>query len=436
MRLAIIRQRYDPEGAAERFLEGALEALLERNVAITLYTRQWPATKLQLIEPTVVDPFHLGALWRDAGFARAVARSVASTRANLVQSHELVLTCDVYRPDDGVYATWLGESLRAASAVTRWRAALSPRHRYALAMERKLFASHWLRMVLCPSPLVRDDIRTRFGLPDERLRVLRNAVDTDRFSPMHAASRAATRERHGIAADTPVFVLVGSGYRRKGAGTAITALARLPAPAHLVIVGNDARRGDFERIARDHGVASRVTFAGYQADVAPYLAAADAFVLPALYDPSPDATMEAMASGLPVITSTQSGVADLVAAHDAGRVCAAHDTDAIAAAMQLLLDAPARAAMGVRAREAMLPHSPAATTLALVLVYKELLEASIAHKLAPKTNPAPATAAAEAPPLHGEFGLDAETLADPSGNDAAAAAPAAADAARSAAPPP
>ncbi len=414
MRLAIIRQRYDPEGAAERFLEGALEALLERNVAITLYTRQWPATKLQLIEPAVVDPFYVGSLWRDAGFARAVAKSIAGTRANLVQSHELVLTCDVYRPDDGLYATWLEESLRSASTVTRRCAALAPRHRHALAMERRLFASRWLRMVLCPSPLVRDDIRARFGLADERLRVLRNAVDTERFSPALAAQRIPVRERHAIATDAVVFVLVGSGYRRKGVRAAIAALARLPAPARLVIVGNDAHGGEFERVARGHGVASRVTFAGYQADVAPYLAAADAFVLPALYDPSPDATMEAMASGLPVIASTQSGVADLVAAHDAGRVCAAQDVDAIAAAMHTLLDTSTRQAMGARAREAVLPYSPAATTLALVLVYKELLEASIAHKLAPKAKPAPAPATtAEAPHLHGEFGLDAETLAEP-----------------------
>ncbi|MCC7039404.1 MAG: glycosyltransferase family 4 protein [Burkholderiales bacterium] len=420
MRLAIIRQRYDPEGAAERFLEGALEALLERNVAITLYTRAWPATKLQLIEPAIVDPFHVGALWRDAGFARAVARSVAGAGANLVQSHELVLTCDVYRPDDGLHVTWLEQSLRDATLPARWRAALSPRQRYALAMERKLFASPWLRMVLCPSPLVRDEIEARFQFPHDRLRVLRNAVDTDRFQPALAAQRAPVRERHAIATDAPVFVLVGSGFRRKGARTALAALAKLQPPAHLIVVGSDPNVGEFERAARACGVGERVTFAGYQADVAPYLGAADAFVLPAPYDPSADATMEAMARGLPVVTSTRSGAADLVLAHDAGITCPADDADAFAAAMRTLLDASTRQAMGERARDAVLPYAPAATTLALVLVYKELLEASIAHRLAPKSaTAAPAAPPAEAAPLHGEFGLDAETLVDPPPVDAA-----------------
>ena len=85
MRLAIIRQPYTPEGGAERFLEGALEALLERNVAITLYTREWPQTKLQLIEPSIVDPYYIGRLWRDAGFARAVTKQIMRGRFKHVQ---------------------------------------------------------------------------------------------------------------------------------------------------------------------------------------------------------------------------------------------------------------------------------------------------------------------------------------------------------------
>lgn len=419
MRLAIIRQRYDPEGAAERFLEGALEALLERNVAITLYTREWPSTKLKLIEPAILDPFYLGALWRDAGFARAVARDVATTRANLVQSHERVLTCDVYRPGDGLHVTWLEQAQRAAGATARWRTALSPWHRYTLAMERKLFASRWLRIVLCPSQMVRDDIGARFDIPEERLPVLPNAVDANRFSPALAAQRELIRERHRIAADAPVFLLVGSGFHRKGVATALAALAEVPAPAHLVVVGNDERSGSFERIAQEHGVRDRVTFAGYQADVAPYCGAADAFVLPALYDPSPDATMEAMASGLPVVVTTQSGAAALATAHDAGFVHDAHAAGAFAASMRTLLDPSLRQAMGARARDAVLPFSPATMTLKLVLVYKELLEASVAHRVAsnaPQAAPPapPATTPVEAPHLHGEFGLDSETLPHPS----------------------
>ncbi len=412
MRLAIIRQRYTPQGGAERFLESALEAVLERNVAITLYTREWPQTNLQLIEPHICDPSYVGALWRDWGFARAVGRAIGTARMNLVQSYERVLTCDVYRPSDGVHATWLEERLKDAPATLRLRVALSPWHRYTLSMERRLFASPWLRAVLCSSTMVRDDIRTRFGLPEERLPVIYNGVDSEFYSPALREHRERIRAKYRIPDDAVTFLLVGSGFRRKGVPAAINALSELPAPAHLVIVGDDRQLERYKRMARDAGVRERVTFTGAQADVAPFYGAADAFVLPAIYDATPDAAMEAMASGLPVVTSTKSGAAELVKAHAAGFVCDSRDAPTLATHMRALLDGDARLRMGDSARRAVMPLSPAAMTLKLVLLYKELLEASVAHRMTARGVPlATRPPAAEAPPLHGEDGLQSETLA-------------------------
>ena len=112
MRLTIVRQDYRPEGLVERVTERALEALLERNVAVSLYTRAWPQTRLQLVEPLVVDPFHVGALWRDWSFARAACRHVRRSQPNLVESHERLLCCDIYRASDGVHAEWAEERQR------------------------------------------------------------------------------------------------------------------------------------------------------------------------------------------------------------------------------------------------------------------------------------------------------------------------------------
>ena len=332
MRLALIRQRYTPYGGAERFLEGALEALLERNVAITLYTREWPQTKLQLIEPHIIDPFHIGGLWRDWSFARGVCRAVGRAKLDLVQSHERVLCCDVYRAGDGVHAVWLEERLRGAPALERWRVCLNLHHRYLLNMERKLFASPWLSAVICNSRMVRDEIRERFGVPDEKLKLVYNAVDSTQFHPGLAADRDAVRDLHRIPRDATVFLLVGSGYERKGVAAALAALAQLPAPAHLIVVGRERRMAKFARIARALGLAGRVTIAGPQSDPKPYFGAADAFVLPTLYDPFPNAALEAMACGMPIVTSTKSGAAEIALEHDAGLVCDARDVDALARA--------------------------------------------------------------------------------------------------------
>jgi UDP-glucose:(heptosyl)LPS alpha-1,3-glucosyltransferase len=422
MRLALIRQRYTPYGGAERFIEGALEALLERNVAITLYTREWPQTNLQLIEPHICNPFYLGSLWRDWGFARAVSRAVGTTKANLVQSHERVLCCDIYRAGDGVHAVWLEERLRGASVLARLRVALNPWHRYTLAMERKLFESPWLRTVICNSKMVRDEIKARFHLHDERLPVIYSAVDSVAFHPGLREHRERVRARYKIPAEATLFLLVGSGYERKGVATAIAALAALPESAYLMVVGREKRINRYKRLARKLGVRERIAFVGPQLDVKPFYGCADVFVLPTIYDPFPNAALEAMACALPVITTTKSGAAELVMEHDAGLVCTSRDTQALAAHMRTLLDAETRNRQGANARRAIEPLTPSAMTLKLVLLYKELLEASIAHRTqptaphaaAPTTAPAATTEPArEAPPLHGDDGLANETLPPP-----------------------
>lgn len=399
MRLAVIRQRYTPYGGAERFLEAALEALLERGVAISLYTREWPQTRLQLIEPTIVDPFHVGRLWRDTSFAREVCHRIGEAKVDLVQSHERVTCCDVFRAGDGVHAAYLDERLAAASPVERIALKLSPYHRHVVEAERALFASPWLAAVICNSTMVRDEIRERYGFPDEKLHVIRNAVDGSVFHPGLRAARAAVCEIHRIAPQTTIHLLVGSGYERKGVATAIRALAATPPPAHLIVVGRDSRLARYARLARTLGLSGRVTIAGPQTDPTPYFGAADTFVLPTLYDPCPNAALEAMSTGLPVVTSTKSGAAELVTEHDAGRVCHSRDVEALARHMTDLADPALRERLGANARAAVAALTPDAMTLKLVLLYRELLSASAARRRsapgAAASAPAPGAPAAE-----------------------------------------
>jgi len=374
MRLAIVRQRYTPFGGAERFLDNAVQALLDRGVAVALYTRGWSGASSR-IEPHIVDPFHVGGLWRDAGFARAVCRALERADVDLVQSHERIACCDVFRAGDGVHAAFLEERLRHLSPLRRLGVRLDPHHRYRLAAERRMFASPRLRAVICNSRMVKDDIRARFGVADERLRVIYNAVAADVYTPGLRSHRARIRARHAIADDATVFLHVGSGFERKGVATSIAALAQLPPATHLLVVGDDRHRPRYAARARALGVGERVTLAGPQADPGPYYGAADAFVLPTLYDPCPNAALEAMACALPIVTSTRSGAAEIALAHDAGFACAPADVAALASHMRALLDPALRARLGAHAREAMLPLTPEAMTAELIALYRELLPA-------------------------------------------------------------
>lgn len=375
-RLAIVRQRYTPFGGAEVFVERAISALRERGVEIAVLTRRWSGEARQGVEIVEVDPPHLGRTSRQAGFERAVCARVAFANDTIVQSHERIPCCDIYRAGDGVHAAWLEEKTRHASALVRALTYADPFHRYMLDAERRLYASPRLKAVICNSRMVQEEVHARFGVPRERLPVIYNAIDAAAFSPELARERDALRVRAGIAPDAVLFLFVGSGYARKGAAVALRALARTSAPAHLVIVGKDKREARYRRLARSLRIAPRVVFAGAQRDVKPWYAIADAFILPTLYDPLPNAVLEAMACGLPVITSRRCGAAELVAAHDAGFVCDAHDVEAFAASMQSLMQASLRVRQGAAAREAILPLTPQAMAQELVALYERLLQAA------------------------------------------------------------
>jgi len=334
MRLAIVRQRYTPFGGAERFVDLALDALRVAGVETTLITRRWAGDWNGPVQR--VAPFYLGRLWRDAGFSRAVQRKLAGVRFDLVQSHERIPGCTIYRAGDGVHATWLKQRGRLGGLRNRITAHLSPYHHYVMRAEATMFRHPALRAVICNSQMVAEDIRRRFDVASEKLHVIYNAVDNERFHPrLSHEFRQPVRARLGAGDAQRVWLMIGSGFQRKGVTESIRALTTLPND-QLWIIGNDRQPDHFRKLAHRAGVANRMRFLGPQQDVRPYLAAADAFLLPSWYDPFPNACLEAFACGLPVVTSDATGTAELIRAGENGFVCRAGDVDDLSRQMQFL----------------------------------------------------------------------------------------------------
>lgn len=373
MKLGIVRQRYTPYGGAERFVERAIAALVEHDVEIRVYTRRWPSTHETNVVPVICNPFHLGNWWRDASFAKAVRASLAADRPDVVQTHERIEGCDIFRAGDGVHRVWLEERRRTGSRFEGAKILANPYHRYVLDAEARVFASPSLKAVICISQMVKDDVKRHFAVPDDKLHVIYNAIDPRQFSPAVREHRDATRAELGVTAGDVLFALVGSGYARKGVATALRALAQLPRHARLVVVGRDKDPARYRRLATEMKVAERVIFAGPQKDVRRFLGAADAFVLPTIYDPLSNAVLEALACGLPVVTSKRCGAGELVDAFDAGSTCDAIDARAIAAAMTRLLDENERERCGANALASVAALTPDAMSRRLLELYAATL---------------------------------------------------------------
>jgi UDP-glucose:(heptosyl)LPS alpha-1,3-glucosyltransferase len=370
MKLAIVRQKYTPFGGAERFVERALASLVAQGADVSIIARQWP-TGLSL-KGRRVDPFYLGRTWRDWSFARGVQKIIARGDYDLVQSHERIPGCHIYRAGDGVHATWL--ALRAAARGSTLSEKLSPWHRYTLAAEAAMFRHPNLAAVICNSRMVRDDIAQRFGVADAKLHVIYNGVDLENFHPrLRDVHRAALRQKVGAGDTAPVALFVGSGYERKGLPALLAAFAHLPEDkSELWVVGYDKQQAAMQRQAARLGIAARVRFFGAQKDVRPFYGAADLFALPTLYDPFPNAALEALACGLPVVTTTSCGAAELITAAN-GAVVAANDVAALASAISALCLPGRAAAMRDAARSSVSGLDLASMAQRLTALYAQSL---------------------------------------------------------------
>lgn len=343
MKLAIVRQRYNPYGGAERFVERALAALAGKGLALTLITRHWPNEKGGQ-DVRLCNPFYLGRLWRDWGFSRCVQHVIESGEFDLVQSHERIPGCALYRAGDGVHATWLMQRALVQGPLTRLATSFHPWHRYTLSIEAQMFRHPALRAVICNSAMVKQDIVRRFGLAADKLHVIHNGVDLEHFHPgLRELHRDRIRAELGIADETPLFLFVGSGFERKGLPQLLSAFEQMRrTDSHLAVVGHDKRERAMGALAEKLGIADRVHFLGGQKDVRPFYGAADAFALPTLYDPFPNAALEALACGLPVLTSTSCGAAELIEAGSNGYVCRATDTATLAEHLDALAESASR----------------------------------------------------------------------------------------------
>ncbi|MGH7399604.1 MAG: glycosyltransferase family 4 protein, partial [Candidatus Rokuibacteriota bacterium] len=241
-----------------------------------------------------------------------------------------------------------------------------------LALERRIFKLRAARHVVAISRQGKAEIERRYGTDPRRVTLIYNGVDLDRFHPDNRGRhRRRTRETLRIPDEAWTVLFVGSGFERKGLGPLLEAFARAAgAGSHLVVTG----KGDVPRyqgLAARLGLGDRVVWTGPQAEVERLYAAADAVALPALYEPFGNVHLEALASGLPVLSSARAGGSEIVRRAENGWVVAEPTAGPIAEGLAALRDAPA-GGWAPPARASVEGFTYAAQAQAFTLLYRRL----------------------------------------------------------------
>ena len=235
---------------------------------------------------------------------------------------------------------------------------------------RRLSLARWVRLwhehravkskdclIVVPSERARQDLIRCYGPAAQAVRVLHNGVDTERFLPTRRwAKRAQARAAFGVPDDAQCLLFLGSDPWRKGLDVVFDALPRLDSGQSIYLLVLGCRRWPSwvrRRVTR-LGIEGRVTLGGEVPDSMDAYAAADLLVLPTRQDPFANVTLEALASGLPVVTSSENGAVERVRECSAVSVLDSHEPDSLATALSSILcemrDQGAREALESAAR--------------------------------------------------------------------------------------
>ncbi len=384
MKVAIVQEFVDARrGGAETSTIEMAAALARLGLSVTVFHRA--ASNAEAPLPAAPAPYAQGGVnfWPLAAggrtrvgqtyrYVQAVQRLCRLERFDIVHAVLPCLVADVYQPRGGTYAETVARTLAVTrSPVVRLFKRLgrlfNVRQRFLMRLERTLLTKRADRVTVAAlSDYVRRQVLA-LGLPPERVRVVFNGVDVAPLAPEERMRlRATQRERLGISPQTPFVLFVAHNFRLKGLRELLHACATEPLRSRpdlqLIVAGRDDA-APYQRLARRLGLAARVHFLGGATPVAALYATADVLAHPTWYDPCSRVVLEALATGLPVVTTRYNGAAELITPGRHGYVVAepADRTalaEAIAGALDPALAAACRAdAAALRQRVAMTRHA-------------------------------------------------------------------------------
>ncbi|WP_165228028.1 glycosyltransferase family 4 protein [Aquisphaera insulae] len=391
MRLALNFSRIDPsKGGAETYVIDLCRSLVRAGHDVDVYAESWQPGALppevRPIKVAVKGTTRSGRIW---SFARNSAAAINPADYDCTVGFINTYAHDVIIPQGGVHAGSLrANAQRFRNPVLRrlyiLGKRLNPKFTLYRAIERRQYAARRRAQVVAVSEMVRRHVQEFQGVPRERIHVIPNAIDVGRVHLDHpGAVRCAFRNRLALEPDDVVGLFVGHNFALKGLRPLLKALARRHGaggrPIHLLVSGG-GRVEAYRRRAKALGLGDAVHFLGYHPDIRECYAASDFFVLPSYYDPCSLVVLEALAFGLPVITSKQNGAGELIAEGREGFVVAAPDAiDELAAALDAMADEARRSSMAAAAAKLGAVQTFDRHVEALVRVFETVAAARAGH---------------------------------------------------------
>ena len=383
LKIAFVLDRYLPSRGGEIYFSWLAKELVSRGHEVHIFAaiaEKIRGTEYQLHQiPVLRYPHSL----RIFSFLRNSARAIQQYDFDIIHGVGRTLAMNIFNPHGGVEKAYLKQEF--SSITNRFyyvykflKRYLSLQHYLKVWIQRRQYVNDKVRKIIAISPMVKEDIVRYYGVPEEKIAVVFNCVDLGRFHPKNRTIfRKAKREDLGIDDSALLLLFAGNNYRLKGLEPLLHSLIYLKRwflnrPFFLLIVGR-GRIGRYLGMARRLGVSDFTLFLGPVKGMKQYYAASDIYVHPTFYDSCSLTVLEALASGLPVITSRFNGAADVIISNKGGKILEnPADVKDLAESIAFYFDEERRKEAQVVARQWMEKYSPTSNVEETLRVYHEV----------------------------------------------------------------
>jgi len=312
MNIALVKRHYSLQrGGSERYCVMLARGLLNLGHAVTVIGESIDEELTGEVGFIAVRVNRLTSWTNNRSFAENCRLAAQSRPFDIVYGLGRAFGLDAVRVTERLQSHWVNVRYHPAwfRRLQKW----NPRHRTLIDLERTIYTQPAVRRIVTQSQLDRQLLMQYYAVPAEKIRTVYNGVDTEQFHPRVRTASADIRREWRLPRNAPLLLFASMDFAGKGLASILQALARLEnRDARLLILGNGPLRR-FEKMAESLGVRERVVFAGRQDGIERFYGAADLFLLPTAYEPFPNVNLEAMACGTPVLTTTTSGSADIIA---------------------------------------------------------------------------------------------------------------------------
>jgi len=382
VKIAFVIEHFKPQyGGQQVYMRDFARFLIERGHEVTFFTQdsnvQDEGMQIELVEISPLAKLMRWTQW--SSFLKQVKRFVREGDFDIVMGTGVSAGINVYQPHGGVTKASHQQNRLLTHPVHCFLKglsnAISPKHIMASLIEREIFTDKKVKYIAI-SEMVKRDMKKFYHLKDDQIELVYNGVDVNRFQPCSAEEREEAKRELDLDTQKITFSLVAHNFKLKGLREIIAIVDRLKDKHDnfIVLIAGKGKKKVYEAMIKSRGLEAHFNFLGAVDNPELVYRASDVYLQPTWYDPCSLVVLEAMAAGVPVISTEFNGASEMIRSGVNGYVIPHPDSlDQFEDAMLQLFDSETRKRLGEQARLSVEPLTHEKNFLHMERVFKEFV---------------------------------------------------------------